>query len=629
MSNSSTGILRYPGFGAMTWALYLFLYAPIVVFVVFSFNDSLSVSIWEGFSTRWFGIALANEDLRAAVLNTLIIAGVATAAATALAIPAAITTSAQAAATRANARFLAVIALPLMIPEIVIGIAMLSFFTAIGLLLGRVNIILAHTMICLPFAYMPIAARLRSLDPRIWEAANDLYADRWRCFRDVMLPLLAPGIAAGAMLAFIVSFDNFIITFMVASAGGTTLPLYIYGMVKTQITPELNALSTLVLLISLLLLLAAHLSSRGRLMGIGSGGDWKRGESRSTSTQHKENPMKLKLSSLVVPAAMLFAPAFAAAEGQLNLFSWAGYTPPDLVEKFEAETGISVTIDTYDTNEALLAKLKAGGGDYDIIVPAHSLIPILKAEGLIQSIGLKEMANFGNLDAAFVDPAWDPDGNYSIPWQAGTTSFAVDTAVYGEPVDSFATLFDPPAELQGKIGMFKGSSDLVTLAQVYLGLPFCSEDSVAVAAGARPAAGAEARGTGLRRRQHHARAARDRRACDGEQLQRPGPAGLAPESQHQLHLPQGRSRGLGGRACGAGRCAELRERPHVHQLRARTCQRRYREQPRGLFQRREGKWRVHDRGAAPPPGRSTCRTVFPCTSCRRAPRPRRSMSRRS
>ena len=273
MSTRTIRILRYPGFGVMTWALYAFLYAPIVVFVVFSFNDSLSVSIWEGFSTRWFGIALANEDLRAAVVNTLIIAGAATVAATALAIPAAITTAAQSAASEANARFLAAISLPLMVPEIVIGIAMLSFFTAIGLLLGRVNIIIAHTMICLPFAYMPIAARLRSLDPQIWEAASDLYAGRWRCFRDVMLPLLSPGIASGAMLAFIVSFDNFIITFMVSSAGGTTLPLYIYGMVKTQITPELNALSTLVLLISLLLLLAAYVSSRGRLMGIGHDGE--------------------------------------------------------------------------------------------------------------------------------------------------------------------------------------------------------------------------------------------------------------------------------------------------------------------------------------------------------------------
>ena len=186
--------------------------------------------------------------------------------------------------------------------------------------------------------------------------------------------------------------------------------------------------------------------------------------------------MKLKLSSIILSIAMLLSPTFALAEGQLNLFSWAGYTPPELVEKFEAETGISVTIDTYDTNEALLAKLKAGGGDYDIIVPAHSLIPILKAEGLIQPIGLKEMANFENLEAAFVDPDWDPEGNYSIPWQAGTTSFAVDTAVHGEPVDSMATLFEPPAELHGKIGMFKGSSDLVTLAQIYLGLPFCSED---------------------------------------------------------------------------------------------------------------------------------------------------------
>lgn len=166
----------------------------------------------------------------------------------------------------------------------------------------------------------------------------------------------------------------------------------------------------------------------------------------------------------------------AFAEGTLNIYNWAGYTPPDLIEKFEKETGVDVTIDTYDTNEALLAKLQAGGGDYDIIITAHSFIPIHAAEGLIQPIGLKDLENFGNLDPQFVNADWNPGGDYAVPWQWGTTSFGIDTAVYGAPVDSYETLFNPPAELQGKIGMFKSAADLITLAELYLDVPFCSED---------------------------------------------------------------------------------------------------------------------------------------------------------
>jgi spermidine/putrescine transport system permease protein len=187
-----------------------------------------------------------------------------------LSIPAALATSSPGAKRETGAKFLALISLPLIIPEIVVGIALLSFFTQVGLKLGRINIVIAHTVFCMPFAYLPILSRIRSMDVSIFEAADDLYASRAARFRTIIFPLLAPGIISGAMLAFIVSFDNFIISFMVASAGGTTLPMYIYGLVKTQITPELNALSVLVMLVSLLLLMVAYVSSRGRLLTMGS-----------------------------------------------------------------------------------------------------------------------------------------------------------------------------------------------------------------------------------------------------------------------------------------------------------------------------------------------------------------------
>lgn len=178
--------------------------------------------------------------------------------------------------------------------------------------------------------------------------------------------------------------------------------------------------------------------------------------------------------AFVLGLAASAAPAYA--EGKLNIFNWAGYTPPDVVERFEKETGIDVTIDTYDTNESMLAKLKAGGGDFDIIVAGHNFVPLLRDEKLAQKIGLAQLANYDNLKPDFIKPSYDPDGDYSAPWQGGSTSFLVDTAVYDKPIDSYETLFNPPPELQGKAGMLKGAADLIPVAEQYLGIPFCTED---------------------------------------------------------------------------------------------------------------------------------------------------------
>ncbi|MFV0475146.1 MAG: ABC transporter permease [Pikeienuella sp.] len=271
MASSSRRMTRFPLFRTITAALYVFLYAPIAIFILFAFNDSDAVSVWGGFTFRWFGVALANDELQKAGMNTLLIAFSATIFAVLLSIPAALATSSPGRKRQAYPWFLPLVSLPLITPEIVVGIALLSFFSLVGLDLGRVNIIIAHTVFCLPFAYLPIVSRLRSMNPSIMEAADDLYASRSARFRRIILPMLAPGVVAGGMLAFIVSFDNFIISFMVAGAGGTTLPMFIYGLAKTQITPELNALSVMVMLVSLLLLMIAYIVSRGRLLTMGTG----------------------------------------------------------------------------------------------------------------------------------------------------------------------------------------------------------------------------------------------------------------------------------------------------------------------------------------------------------------------
>lgn len=258
---------RYPGFGLITLLFFIFLYLPIIVLVVFSFNSGRSVTIWESFSLRWYEVALENADLLRALKNTLIVGCCATVGSVLISIPAAIVLTAPSASPRITRVAVGIISLPLVVPEIVIAIATLIFFLTSGIKLGLVNVAIAHVVFCTPFALLPIMARLKGMDSQLNEAAHDLYASRWQTFRLVILPQLMTGIISGAMLAFIVSFDNFLVTLMVAGAGSTTLPIYIYGMVKTQITPEINAISTAVFLISLLLLTLSTILVGGAATG--------------------------------------------------------------------------------------------------------------------------------------------------------------------------------------------------------------------------------------------------------------------------------------------------------------------------------------------------------------------------
>lgn len=242
---------NYPGMKLWTVLFFVYLYAPMIVLVVYAFNDSNRAQIWRGFSTRWFTKAFANDNIQAAALNSLIVAVCATIVATVLATLAALTLARGGKFSGRNVS-LGIISLPIIVPEIATAVATLSFFGVIGLQLGLLTIIIAHCVFCIPFAFLPIRARLDGMNDSLEQAAGDLYANSWQSFRYITLPLLWPGIVAGAMLAFIISIDDFIITLMVSGAGSTTLPLYIYGMIRVGITPEVNVISTVMMAISLI-----------------------------------------------------------------------------------------------------------------------------------------------------------------------------------------------------------------------------------------------------------------------------------------------------------------------------------------------------------------------------------------
>ena len=173
-------------------------------------------------------------------------------------------------------------------------------------------------------------------------------------------------------------------------------------------------------------------------------------------------------------AFLLLSTTAASAQEQLYFFNWSNSTSPELLEKFEKETGIKVIVDVFDNNETALAKLKSGTGGYDVLDATSDFLPIYIKEGLLQEINVAGMPGFKDIDDKWQKPAWDPEAKYSLSWYWGTTSFAVDTAVYTGPTDSLSLLFEPPKELVGKIGMFSSPTEVMSLALTYLGKDQCN-----------------------------------------------------------------------------------------------------------------------------------------------------------
>ncbi len=253
---------RFTGVRATAALFFAYLYLPIVILVVLSFNENRQATLWTGFSMQWYGVVLGNDNIMRAAYNSLIVATCAMLAATFMATLAALGMARY--RFRGQNAVAGLITLPLVVPEIVTAVATLLFFVLVGLRLGLMTVILAHTVFCIPFAYLPIRARLEGMDRNLVEAAADLYATPLQAFRRVTLPLLWPGILSGAMLAFIISLDDFVITYFVAGAGATTLPIYIFGMIRIGITPEVNAVSSLMLVISIVFVSASFLVGRMR-----------------------------------------------------------------------------------------------------------------------------------------------------------------------------------------------------------------------------------------------------------------------------------------------------------------------------------------------------------------------------
>lgn len=244
-------------------SVYIFLYAPLLVLIVFSLTPSEYSIRWEGFTLKWYQAVFANENIQNALKVSLMVTIPSVVISTAIGTLTAITLYRT--RFRGKALFQYVLYIPLIMPSIVIGISMLLFFVSINLQLGVLTILLAHISFSIPLTTLVVIGRMQRIDPTLEEAAMDLGADEWTTFWKVTFPLLKPGIFAAALLAFPWSFNDFVITFFVAGVGSSTLPLRIYSMIRLGVSPMVNALGTLIVLVPLILVIIGLLLSQRRV----------------------------------------------------------------------------------------------------------------------------------------------------------------------------------------------------------------------------------------------------------------------------------------------------------------------------------------------------------------------------
>jgi spermidine/putrescine transport system permease protein len=405
---------------SFTSLVYLFLYAPILVLVALSFNSSRFSTIWQGFSWRWYEIAWKDKELIASLRMSLLIALATTVIATTIGTAAALALARY--RIRLKQATEALVFLPVIIPEIVIGFATAALFGLLGIRFGISTIIAAHVAFAISYVVFVARARIATFDPKLEEAAMDLGATPFQTFLRVTLPIILPGIISAALLVFTLSLDDFVITSFVAGPGATTLPIKIYSMVKTGVTPEINAISTILLVATVLLVFVSDNLSSGKV-----------------------SRWSVLTGVLTIGLLMVFALGGQSQNtrgGELNIFIWSNYLPDTVIAEFEQKFNAKLNVELYDSNEALLAKLQSGGVNYDLIVPSDYMVTVLKEQGLLDEINLDAITNYSNLDPQFVGLPYDTENRFSIPYMWGTTGIAYRKDKIGESVDSWAVLLD-------------------------------------------------------------------------------------------------------------------------------------------------------------------------------------------
>ena len=457
----------------------IFLYAPILTMMVLSFNTSKSRTDWGGFTLDWYAQMFESSSIMDALYNTLLIAFISALAATILGTVAAIGISSMKKTPRNIA--MGINNIPMLNSEIVTGISLMLAFLAFGISLGFKTILLSHITFCVPYVILSVMPKLKQTSRYTYEAAMDLGAGPVEAFFRVVLPDIMPGVLSGFLLAFTMSLDDFIITHFTRGAGINTLSTLIYSEVRRGIKPSMYALSTVIFVTVLALLLITNFSSE------------KQGKSRSlplteaekARRRHVENVRKglLVTASFLVVAAVSFTTYrhFASpASNELYVYNWGEYIDESVIQDFEAETGIHVVYDLFETNEEMYPVIEAGGVAYDVVCPSDYMIQKMVENDLLAEIDFDNIPNIDQIDPEYMErsKAFDPENKYSVPYTWGTVGILYNDKrleeLGVEPPDSWMDLWDP--RLSGEILMQDSVRDAFMCALKPLGYSLNSTD---------------------------------------------------------------------------------------------------------------------------------------------------------
>lgn len=424
--------------------VYIFLYLPIFVLVVFSFNKSKLNATFTGFTLDWYKNLINNTQILEALKNSLIIAFISTFFAVIIGTLAAIGMYRY--KFKGKRAMEGLLYIPVVIPEIVMGISMLAFFSSLNLPAGLITLILAHITFCISYVIIVVRARLDGFDSALEEAAQDLGATPWQTLTKVTLPVISPGIISGALLAFTLSLDDVIISFFAAGPDSNTLPLKIFSMVKFGVTPEINALSTVMMVFTLSTVVIAEGIRRNML---------------------KNKKVKKALSFIVILLMVtgmgftIFSNTAKTEKQVLNIFNWSEFLPQSIVEQFEKEYNVKVNYSTFSSNEEMLAKLMGGNVPYDLVVTSDYAIEIMTKQKLVQPIDKNNIPNLANIDENVLDLAFDPKNTYSLPYMWGGNNIVIDKTKITKKITSFDDLWDSE---------FKNSMVILDDPRVMIGL---------------------------------------------------------------------------------------------------------------------------------------------------------------
>lgn len=405
-------------FGKILMALMIiFFYLPIVYMIVFSFNEGKSLTSFSGFSLRWYKHMLESGDMMEALYTTFGVALIATFVSTVVGTISAIGLSKSKKIVRQLVE--QVNNLPMMNPEIVTAIGLMLLFITFRIEKGYMTMLLAHIAFCTPYVMLSVMPKIRSLDPNLADAAMDLGATPWKALTKVIVPQITPGIVSGALIAFTMSVDDFIISYFVTGRGVKNLSIMVYTMSK-RMNPSINAVSTLVVVIITIVLILINVVP---LIAA-------KREKRETPGRRYFLPAAAAVTviALVSVSVFQFGKGNAARpfEGQtLHLYNWGEYTGENIIRDFEEETGASVIMENFDSNEQMYIKV-ANGESYDVLVPSDYMIQRLIQEDLLQKLDHSKLDCMELLTEDVKGLPYDPENEYSVPYFWGTVGIVYD-----------------------------------------------------------------------------------------------------------------------------------------------------------------------------------------------------------